>query len=103
MWLVELTKVKFPWVAPLSLFCGKSVTYARRKETNRRFTSGVLNLLICFPCSDFIILPGFIDFTADEVVSVSVLKLTYLKKIRIMMQKQLVQAHPIPDLSALTH
>lgn len=47
MWLVELTKVKFPWVAPLSLFCGKSVTYARGKETNRRFTSGVLDLQIC--------------------------------------------------------
>lgn len=25
---------------------------------------------VFFPCSDFLILPGFIDFTSDEVVSI---------------------------------
>lgn len=29
--------------------------------------------VFCLSCSDFLILPGFIDFTSDEVVSTSVI------------------------------
>lgn len=28
-----------------------------------------VSISLCFSCSDFLILPGYIDFTAEEVVS----------------------------------
>lgn len=46
------------------------------KDDSHRFTSADVKLLSCLPVfavflpSDFLILPGFIDFTSDEVVSV---------------------------------